>query len=305
MKRDTKRRGWLYGGGIAAAALLLVLGFGVAFPPDVGTRLSGAAMLSGLGAHEDAIAEIDRALAEHPGSFDVLVYRAAILARAGRHGDALEAFDAALSHEEAAGSMARSLRQDRASLLLRMDRDEEFKRAREELAAGGTDRFVHALDGLAAGKRGDWKAAVRHWEDAYRAEENDQTRGQLYRALMELGALDVRERRFEDARKHYERARELVPGTDEPLRKSAEIDLAKGDPQAALATVADCRDGTPGVAPLRVRAATMLLEGGKVEEAYAALESAVRCDKKAAWTLVDADPVWKDLGDADRLAALR
>jgi len=305
MRRDTKRRGLLYGGAVAAASALLFLGFGLTVAPDLGTRLSGAAMLAGLGSYDEALADVDRAIEEHPDSFDAFVYRAAILAQAERYPEALSAYDRALEHPDATGTMARTLRQDRASVLLAMGREKEFQAARDALAADGVDRFVHALDGLAASRRGDWEASVRHWEDAHRAEENATTRTQLHVALMQVGRIAVAARRFDDARRCFDRARELVPQINQPFLKAAEVRLAEGDAAGALVTIAGCRDGTPGVAPLRVRAATMLLEAGEADAAWAALESAFRCDAEVAGTLVDAEPVWHDLGDAKRLAALR
>jgi tetratricopeptide (TPR) repeat protein len=290
---------------VLSAAVLLFLGFGITVAPDLGTRLSGAAMLAGLGSHDAALAEVDLALKEHPDELDGYVYRAAILGQAGRLPQALAAYDRALEHPDATGSMERSLRQDRASVLLAMDRMEEFKRVRDELAAGGIDRFVHSLDGLAATKREDWTAAVRHWEDAYRAEENAGARSQLHGALVQLGNVAVTAGRFEDAIKHFDRALKLVPGVNQPFLKAAEARLAAADAAGALATIARCRDGSPGVAPLRVRAATMLLEAGETDAAWTALEAAFRCDHAATAALVDAEPVWKDLGDAKRMAGLR
>ena len=45
MQTKSKRRGLLYGGAVLSAAVLLFLGFGITIAPDLGTRLSGAAML--------------------------------------------------------------------------------------------------------------------------------------------------------------------------------------------------------------------------------------------------------------------
>jgi len=305
MRRDTKRRGALYGAGIALGALLLFLGFGVTVPPDLGTRLSGAAMLSGLGAHDDAIAEIDRAVDEHPEAFEPLVYRAAILAQAERHPQALAAYDRALEHKEATGTIRRDLQLDRASVLLALDRMTEFRQVRDELAADGVDRRVHSLDALDAIRRDDWEAAAKHWEQAYRADENPTTRYHYYSALLELGRRAIKDRRFNDAKERFDQARELIPQINQPYLESAQACLAANDAEGALTSMESCPDGTPGVAPLRVRAATMLLEGGKPEEAWKALAAAFRCDPAAAAALVDVEPVWKDLGDAERLAALK
>ncbi|MHC4939839.1 MAG: tetratricopeptide repeat protein [Planctomycetota bacterium] len=305
MRRDTTKRGLLYGGAVSLAAVLLFLGFGITVAPDIGTRLSGAAMLAGVGSHDEALAEVELAIKEHPEVLDGYVYRAAILAQAERLPAALAAYDRALEHPDATGLMERSLRQDRASVLLAMDRTAEFKKARDQLAAGGTDRFVHSLDGLAASRRKDWAAAVGHWENAFKAEENPGSRSQLYAALVERGKQQVAEGRFEDATKQFDRARQLMPAVNEPFLRAAEARLAENDAEGALTAIAGCRDGTPGVAPLRVRAATMLLEAGKTDAAWNALESAFRCDKVAAAALVDAEPAWKDLGDPKRLAGLR
>jgi tetratricopeptide (TPR) repeat protein len=305
MRRDAKRRGALYGGAVGAGALLLFLGFGFTLPPDMGTRLSGAAMLSGLGAHDDALAEVDRAIEENPDALEPLVYRAAILSKGERYDEALSAYDRALGHAEATGTLRRGLQQDRASILLALGRMEEFQKVRDELAADGVDKHVHALDAIAAIRRDDWEAAAGFWEKAYRADENAGTRQHYYSTLVTLGRHAIKEREFEAARGWFDKARELVPQINQPYLESAQAALAENDPEGAMTAMESCPDGTPGVTPLRVRAATMLLESGKSEAAWKALGDAFRCDGDAAAALVEVEPAWKDLGDAERIQALK
>ena len=305
MRRETKRRSVLYGGAIATAAVLLFLGFGLTLPPDLGTRLSGAAMLAGLGSYDEALEVVDQGIKEHPEHIDGYVYRAAILAQAQRFDEAIVAYDRVLEHDAATGSMGRSVRQDRASVLLAMGRTDEFEKARDDLAAGGVDQHVHALDGLAASKREDWPGALRHWEAAYKMEESAAARSFLFEALMEVGGAAVAAGRFDEARERFDRARQILPDVPTPFLKAAEVRLGEGDAKGALTAIGGCRDGVPGVAPLRVRAATMLLEAGEIEAAWLALESAFGCDPETTATLVEQEPTWKQLGNAERLAALR
>ena len=305
MRKDAKKRSMLYGGAIATAALLLFLGFGVTIPPDLGTRLSGAAMLAGLGSHDEALEVVELGIKDHPEHIDGYVFRAAILAQAKRYDQSIVAYDRVLEHPDATGTVGRGVRQDRASVLLAADRTAEFEKARDELAAGGVDQYVHSLDGLAAAKRGDWAASVRHWEAVGKLAESPSQRSYLFDALMQVGRAATADGKFEEAQGHFDRAREVLPDVPKPFLKAAEVRLGEGDARGALAAIAGCRDGVPGVAPLRVRAATTLLELGETDLAWSAIEAAYRCDPDATSTLVEQEPTWKQLGDATRLEALR
>ena len=59
MATRKQRRGILYTTAVLAGAVLLFLGFGVTLPPDLGTRLSGAALLAGAGDYDKALEEVD------------------------------------------------------------------------------------------------------------------------------------------------------------------------------------------------------------------------------------------------------
>jgi len=294
---ETQRRGILYSVGTFAAAALIFLGFGVTLPPDLGTRLSGAALLAGGESYDAALKEVDLGIREHPEELDGYVFRAAILAQAGRYDEALAAYDEALEHDRATGEVRLELYQDRASILLTMKRTDEFDAACLYLDANGGARHVHTLRGLAACQTKDFPAAARHFEAALAIDDSDQIRGRVWDVLLTLGRDLVAEGRLPEARRCFERAGELIPGNAVAFLKGAEVRLAEDDPDGALAIMAGCKADTPGAAPIYLRIATAYLERGNSEQALSCLADAVICDREATEVLIKQEPAWDFLRD--------
>jgi tetratricopeptide (TPR) repeat protein len=304
MRASTRRRGWLYSVSTVMAAVLIFLGFGVTVAPDLGTRLSGAGLLAGAGSYDEAIEEVDRGIREHPDQLDGFVFRAAILAQAGRYDEAILAYDRALAHETAVGNLARSLVQDRASVLLVLGRVAEVQAARDGLARDGVDRYVCTLDAVLAEHRKEWPAAVRHWEQAVKLEGGETLHGYLWTALMSQGQVAVASGRLDEARQVFARAAEVLPGEWESFMKGAEIRLAEGDPAGAMVALEACPENTPGVAPLMFRCATDFLGNGEADAAWDAVSKAVVADKSAVAILLSQEPIWKSDRDSARMKAL-
>lgn len=304
MNKDTQRRGILYGVAIGAASILLFLGFGLTLPPDLGTRLSGAALLAGAGDYDNALAEIERGIDEHPEHLDGYVFRAAILGAAQRYDESIDAYDKALQHENATGAMRRQIVQDRASVLLQVDRLDEFRAARDELAVEGVDQYVHTLDALLAAHRKEWATAIRHWEEVVKADDTPQFRSLLWDALLRQGRNDIVEGRYEQAEARFVRAGELIPGDPDPFLKGGEVRLAEDDPKGALAILNGCPPDAPGLAPLLFRCATELRAKGEPDLAWASISRAIRADKEATRVLLEQDPGWSELRESDRMRSL-
>ena len=296
MATRAQRRGILYSLGIVAGAALLFLGFGVTLAPDLGTRLSGAALLAGAEAYDDALAEVDLGIREHPEELDGYVFRAAILAQAQRYEEAIAAYDVALEHERATGDVRLELYQDRASLLLTLERTEEFRAACVELEAMGGVRHVHTLKGLAACQTKDYAEAARRFESALELHDTPQIRGRVWDVLLTWGRDLVAEGELEKARRCFERAGELIPGNAVAFLKGAEVRLASDDAEGALAIMAGCPEGAPGSAPILFRIATALLTKGDTPRALDCLHAALTSDREAVVILLEQETAW----DAER-----
>jgi len=297
MATEAQRRGILYSAGVLAGAVLIFLGFGVTFAPELGTRLSGAALLAGSEAYDEALKEVDLGIREHPEELDGYIFRAAILAQARRYDDALAAYDAALGHDHATGDIRLELLQDRASILLTLGRMEEFDAACADLDANGGARHVHTLRGLAACQKRDYPDAARHFEAALAIDDTDQIRGRVWDVLLTWGRDLVAEGRLPEARRCFQRAGELIPANAIAFLKGAEVRLAENDADGALAVMAGCKADTPGAAPLFVRIATAYLARGDSDQALSCLSDAITCDREATEVLVKQEPAWDFLHD--------
>jgi len=293
----TQRRGILYSTAVAVGATLLFLGFGITVAPDLGTRLSGAALLAGSGAYDKALEVVDIGIREHPEELDGYVFRAAILARAERYDGALAAYDEALEHERATGDVRIELIQDRASILLALKRMDEFRDACDELTANGATDRVHTLEGLAACQAKDYATAARHFEAALALDDSQQSRGRVWDVLLTWGRDLVAEGRLDEARRCFERAGELIPGNAVAFLKGAEVRLAEDDPDGALAIMAGCPAGVPGAAPIYFRIATAYLAKGDSTHAQAlqCLADAVSADRESVLALLEQEPAWDAL----------
>ena len=289
----TRRRVLLYSGGLAAIAALLYAGFAIAVPPDAATRLNGAAFLASLGQTDQALAACDAVLREHPDSADARVFRATFLAMAGRHADALAAYDDAIAHTSDRGVQC-DLVLDRASVLLQAGRTQEFKAERDRLAAMGAGHRLDVCEGLWAEKEGAWGAAVAAYGRAYEARPTDELlKSRLYVALLELGREALGAGRFEDAKGALDRAVALLPRAREGHLRAAEVCLAIRDADGAVLHLRAAGRKAPGLAPLVFRAATMLLEAGRREDALDALGAALVADEQGARALLRNETVWQ------------
>lgn len=289
----TRRRALLYGIGILAGAGLLLAGSGVTVHDDTGTRLNGAALLAGLGSTDEALAACDEVLRDHPESLDARIFRATFLAAAGRYEEALRAYDDAIARSKDDGTR-RDLVLDRASLLLRMGRTEEFKAERERLAAMGASYRLDVCEGLWAEKEGAYGAADAAYGRAFATRPKDeQLKSRLYVVVLEVGREALAKGRFDDARAAFDRAVALLPRGREARLRAAEVRLATRDVDGAIAQLREAGRKAPGLAPLVFRAATLLLEAGRREEALDALAAALAADDKAARALLQNETVWR------------
>lgn len=289
----TRRRALLYGIGILAGAGLLLAGSGITVQDDTGTRLNGAALLAGLGSTDEALAVCDAVLRDHPESLDARIFRATFLAAAGRHEEALKAYDDAIARSKD-DDTRRDLVLDRASLLLRTGRTEEFKAERNRLGAMGAGYRLDVCEGLWAEKEGAYGAADAAYGRAFAARPKDeQLKSRLYVVVLEVGREALANGRFDDARTAFDRAVALLPRAREARLRAAEVRLATRDVDGAIAQLREAGRKTPGLAPLVFRAATQLLEAGRREEALDALAAALAADDKAARELLQNETVWR------------
>jgi len=290
---ERKRRVALYGAGIVLAGGLLFAGFGITIPPDPGTRLMGASMLAGLGDHDGALAICATVLEEHPDSLDARVYQASFLAQAKRWDESLQAYDDALEHVEGDSALLRSLRADRASVLLNAGRTADFRRERDDLARDNIDGHVHLLDGLKAQKDERWDAAVEAYRNAFAEDAKNVTaQALLYYAFVESGKAHLAERRFEQAKESFDGARELYPRVADTILLAVQVRLALDDAVDAVAVLRDSGVRAPGVAPLAFRAATALLRKQDFDASVAALQYAHDVDAEATKSLFDKESEW-------------
>ncbi len=287
-----RRRAVLYGVGVAAAAGLLFAGYGITVPPDPGARLSGAAFLAGLGQTDQALEACAKVIEEHPDNVDARVFRATFLAMAGRHDDALRAYDDAIARTKEDGVRC-DLVLDRASVLLRAGRTQDFKAERERLAAMGAGHRLDICEGLWAEKEGAWGAAVVAYGRAVEARpEDEQLKARLYLALLEQGREALGAGLFDDARKVLDRAVALLPKAREGHLRAAEVCLAVEDADGAVAHLREAGAKSRGAMPLVFRAATLLLEADRREEALDALVAALAADRAGALALLQNETAW-------------
>jgi tetratricopeptide (TPR) repeat protein len=287
-----RRRTLLYGIAVLAAAGLLFAGYGITVPPDAGTRLQGAAFLAGLGDVDRALAECDLVLREHPDNFDARVFRAAFLAAAGRHDDAARAYEDAIARATDDGVRC-DLVLDRASVLLQAGRTREFETERSRLAAMGAGYRLDVCEGLWAEKGGAWGAAVAAYgRAAGNRPDDEQLKGRLHTVLLGQGREQLAAGRYDDARASFDRAVELLPRAREARLLAAEVRLATRDVDGAVAQLRETGPRVKGVAPLLFRAATILLEEKRREEALDALAAALVADRTATSALLRNETVW-------------
>lgn len=301
MTSSGRRRTALYATAVALGAGLLFVGFGITVPPDIGTRLSGAALLAQVGDYESALAELDVAIRENPRSVEAYVYRGTVCARAGRYGDALAAYDRALALG-AAPALAREISVDRASVLLALGRVEEFRAERDRLAREAEDSRIHLLDGVAAENGGDWAGAAAAYRRAATSDPSDErARSLLCAAEIRRGEVALAEGRLVEARDAFDAARAAVPGDPRAHLRAAEVRIALDDAPGALEVLREVRRDTPGVAALVFRAATRELDAGRGERAFWALAAAMEVDPEGTASRIRAEPAWRTCAEDPRL----
>jgi tetratricopeptide (TPR) repeat protein len=299
-----RRRTALYATAVVLGGALLLLGFGITVPPDLGTRLSGAALLAQVGDYDSALAELDAAIRENPRSVDAFVYRGAICARAARHADALAAYDRALALG-APPALARDIAVDRASVLLALGRAEEFRAERDRLAREAEDSRIHLLDGIAAEHARDWAGAAAAYRRAADRDPSDEaTRSRLYAVEIRRGEAALAEGRLVEARDAFDAARAAMPGDAGAHLRAAEVRIALDDAPGALDVLRGVRRDTPGAAALVFRAATRELDAGRGERAFWALAAAMEADPEGTASRVRAEPAWRACAEDPRLLEL-
>jgi tetratricopeptide (TPR) repeat protein len=287
-----RRRALLYAVAVTAAAGLLFAGYGITVPPDPGTQLNGAAFLAGLGQHDQALAACDEVLRAHPDFSDARVFRATFLAMAGRDGEAIVAYEDAIAHVRD-NEVRCDLVLDRASVLLRAGRAEEFGRERKRLEAMGAGHRLDVWDGLKAEGEGSWEGATAAYGRAFgKKPDDEQLKGRLYHALLEQGRESLSAGRFDGARAQFDRAVELLPRAREARLRAAEVRLATGEVDEAIVHLRAAGRRAKGVAPLAFRAATLLLEGGRREPALDTLAAALVADREAVKALLQNETAW-------------
>ncbi len=290
-----KMRTILYSAGIVLSAGLLFAGFGITIPPDPGTRLHGASLIAALGNFDDALAICDKVLEEHPDNFDARVYRATFLAQAERHEEALKAYDDALRHTDDR-KLTRSLRVDRASVLLNAGRESEYKRARDALAAERVDQHVHMLDGIALRRKREWKKAAEAFRRALDLDpENRNARSLLIDVLVAHGGKALSERNFQQSLEAHKAALAADPERVDVALKTAEVHLALEQELEARKVLEAIGLKNRGVTPLLCRAAAGLWQRGEKELALDTLATAYKAAATSTQALFDKDPVWSKL----------
>jgi len=299
-----KMRVTLYSATIVLAAGLLFAGFGITIPPDPGTRLHGATLIAALGNFDEAIAICDQVLDEHPKNVEARVYRATFLAQAGRYDDALDAYDDALRHNDD-GDLDRSLRADRASVLLHAGRRAEYKRARDKLAAERVDACVHMLDGVAARRSREWEKAADAFRRALDLDPgNRNARSLLVDVLVARGNQALNERGVEQALEAYKAALAADPERVDVALKTAQAHLALGQELDARKVLEAVGVKNRGVAPLLCRAAAGLWQRGEKKAALDTLATAYEADATSTKALFDTDPVWSQLRETTTLGKI-
>lgn len=288
-----RRRALLYSLGFVVAGGLLLAGYGITVPPDASTRLNGASFLAALGQTDQALAACDQVLKEHPDDVDARIFRATFLSMANRPDEALLAYDEAIARTTD-GAMRCDLVLDRASVLLHAGRTQEFKAERDRLATMGAGYRLDVCEGLWAEKEGAWGIAVVAYGRARAARpEDEQLKGRLHVALLEQGREALGAGRFDEARKSLDRAVELLPRAQEARLKAAEVCLATGDADAAVTHLRAAGSKAKGIAPLLFRAATLLLERNRREEALDALAAALAADRDGSRALLQNETIWR------------
>ncbi len=297
----TKLRTILYTTAIVLAAGLLFAGFGITIPPDPGTRLHGATLVAALGEFDSALDMCDKVIEEHPDNVEARVYRATFLAQAERYDESLKAYDDALRHNDDP-KLGRSLRADRTSVLLHAGRTEDYRRARDELAAEKVDYVLHMLDGIAARRGRDWGEAEAAFRRALKDDSKDRNaRSLLVDVLVSRGAEALAARRFDESLDAYRTAQAVDPERVDVALKTAEVHLALEQELDAVKVLKAVGLKHRGVAPLLCRAASALWERGSKERAFDVLATAYNADATSTTALFDKDPVWSKLRETTSL----
>jgi len=302
---ERRRRALLYAVCVVFGAGLLFAGFGITVPPDAGTRLNSATMLASVGRIDDALAECEHVLREHPENPDARVFKATFLAMAERHDEALAAYDDALAHAADDRALRLDLEIDRAGVLLDAGRLDEFRRVRDRLEREGAGHRVTLLDGVAAAKRGEWTIAVDALRRAHEdAPDDEQVKARLWNACMERGRAALAAGALPEARTAFAAAAGYFPRATKAHLMVAEVLLAQADPAGATKWLQKAGQKTPGVAPLVFRAATQYLERGEMEAALDALDGAFHADPPGIQALLARDPAWRTHLDHPEVTAI-
>jgi tetratricopeptide (TPR) repeat protein len=189
-------------------------------PKDPTLHNARARALDSLGRHEEALHEIDEALAVQPHNTADLKNRAVLLRRLGRPAQALESFDAVLAVR--AGDPDILVR--RAHLLLELERREEALESTEQLLA----RQPHNLEalnvrGVVLERLGRYREALESFERmlSMQADHTD--------ALNNRGMVLARYGEFAGALAAYDRSLAVNPEQPQAFYNRSLVRLALGD----------------------------------------------------------------------------
>ncbi|MEE8107418.1 MAG: tetratricopeptide repeat protein [Planctomycetota bacterium] len=303
--KPARRRAALYGVALLIGGGLLVSGFAITLPPDPATQLHGAALIgNGMGQYDKAIEMVYEVLEDHPDNAEAHLYLASFLAGSEQYDKSIEAYDEAIRRIEDR-EVRRDARVDRASLLLTLGRRKEFIEEKDALALQKRGHRIALLDGIMHISDRNWDMAADSLERAVAAKPGDETiKGRLYAVCLEQARADLSEGYFEKSAAHYGRARRLLPTAKEAILQAADLFLAMAKPQQALEVLSPLNPRARGVSTLTFRAATLLLEDGKIDAAVTAVESARAAKPDEVEELLRADPAWIERAQDPRVHKL-
>lgn len=228
---SNKLRMLLYPVAAAVLAILAWLGWGYEPAADPEQRLSGAEMLVGCGALEEARREVESVLADEPEQLHALLILGMIEEREGREEKAIAAYEKARALCDDKG-LRKDIDLSLIDLERRLDRlDRAERRLESFVAAHGRTAASERMAGLIVWDRGDHKSAIERLRAARELAPKDDEIG-----LLLAGAY------IED--KRPAEARELLQGLDALGRRVggswkdlARLYVESGDEESALAAL--------------------------------------------------------------------
>ena len=241
--------------------------------PAATGHVNHAIALTAGGRYDEALAELDQALAQSPGHVDALLTRGSVLIDAERYDDALTAYRAAVAGDPDEPASRRGL----GNALLRLGRAEEaathFERALE------LDPADHrARTGLASalGAIGELAEARRLFEQVLADQPDD------FDARAGLGNVQLAGGRADEAVASYEQALDLANAADSRSPALADLwhnlgiaRLQLNDPEQALSCFRCALDLQPRHRDAQRAYVTLLLRLHRADDARTYLQDAL------------------------------